>query len=99
VANLVENAIRHAPPDSVVSLDLGGRPKPSISVADHGPGVPPEDRGRILQRFVRLDDSRGRPGAGLGLSLVSAVARMHDAVLELDDNSPGLRATLVFPGT
>ncbi len=97
VANLVENAIRHAPAGSVVSVELAAKPQPAITVADHGPGVPPEDRGRILQRFVRLDDSRGRPGAGLGLSLVSAVARMHEARFELGDNEPGLRAILTFP--
>lgn len=97
VANLVENAVRHAPPGSAVSVELSAEPEPAITVADHGPGVPPEDRGRILQRFVRLDDSRGRPGAGLGLSLVAAVARMHDARFELGDNGPGLRATLTFP--
>ena len=96
VANLVENAIRHSPPETAVTLELARLPRPSITVADQGPGVPEEDRGRILQRFVRLDDSRGRPGAGLGLSLVSAVARMHDAGLELGDNKPGLCATLRF---
>lgn len=97
VANLVENAIRHAPAASEVLLEVSsGLRGATISVADHGPGVLPADHGRILERFVRLDNSRGRPGAGLGLSLVSAVARLHDAELELADNIPGLRVTLLF---
>ena len=51
----------------------------------------------MLERFVRLEESRNSPGTGLGLSLVAAVARMHDARLELADNAPGLKATLIFP--
>ena len=96
VANLVENAIAHAPPGSEVALEVSPGPAPAISVADGGPGIPAEARARVLERFVRLDASRGRAGAGLGLSLVAAVARLHDARLELDDNAPGLCATLRF---
>jgi signal transduction histidine kinase len=51
----------------------------------------------VLQRFVRLDDSRGTPGSGLGLSLVAAVAKLHGAHMELSDNAPGLRVLIVFP--
>ena len=72
-------------------------PGPALAVADRGPGVPAADRARALGRFVRLDPSRGGPGAGLGLALVAAVARMHGAEIVLADNSPGLRATLRFP--
>lgn len=97
VSNLVENAIRHAPAQSEVLIAVTAGPAgATISVADHGPGVQPADRSRILQRFVRLDNSRGGLGTGLGLSLVSAVARMHDAELELADNHPGLRVTFRF---
>jgi signal transduction histidine kinase len=96
VANLVENAIAHAPAGSEVALELSPGPAPALTIADRGPGVPPEERARVLERFTRLDASRGRSGAGLGLSLVAAVARLHDARLELDDNAPGLRATLRF---
>src|SRR5690606_12685171 len=96
VANLVENAVAHSPPGSEVTIELGGGPEPTLTVADRGPGIPDVARERVLQRFVRLDASRGRPGAGLGLSLVAAVARMHGAALELADNAPGLRATLRF---
>jgi signal transduction histidine kinase len=51
----------------------------------------------VLQRFVRLDSSRQRPGTGLGLSFVAAVARLHGAELRLEDNAPGLRVSLAFP--
>ena len=68
-----------------------------LSVADNGPGIAEEDRGRVLQRFVRLDKSRSQPGSGLGLSLVNAVASLHDAKIELDDNKPGLIFSLQFP--
>jgi signal transduction histidine kinase len=68
-----------------------------ISVADRGPGVAPEDRERALQRFVRLEKSRSRPGSGLGLSLVAAVARLHGGSIRLEDNAPGLRAVLTLP--
>jgi signal transduction histidine kinase len=68
-----------------------------ITVADRGAGISPEDRERALQRFVRLEKSRSRPGAGLGLSLVAAVARMHSGSVRLEDNAPGLRAVLSIP--
>jgi signal transduction histidine kinase len=68
-----------------------------IAVSDRGPGIAAEDRERALQRFVRLEKSRSRPGAGLGLSLVAAVARMHGGTLRLEDNAPGLRAVLSIP--
>jgi signal transduction histidine kinase len=68
-----------------------------LSVADAGPGIPPADRGRVVERFVRLEQSRSLPGSGLGLSLVAAVARLHRGELRLEDNAPGLKASLVLP--
>jgi signal transduction histidine kinase len=68
-----------------------------IAVADSGPGVATSDRERVLKRFVRLEESRTRPGTGLGLSLVAAVARLHRGCIRLEDNVPGLRAVLVLP--
>jgi signal transduction histidine kinase len=68
-----------------------------IAIADRGPGIAAPDRERALQRFVRLEKSRSRPGAGLGLSLVAAVARMHGGAVRLEDNAPGLRAILSIP--
>jgi hypothetical protein len=69
----------------------------TLSVADHGPGIPVADRGRVVERFVRLEQSRSEPGSGLGLSLASAVARLHGGELRLEDNHPGLRSTIELP--
>jgi len=68
-----------------------------LTVADAGPGIAAVDRGRVVERFVRLEQSRSHPGAGLGLSLVAAVARLHRGELRLEDNAPGLKATLALP--
>ena len=66
-------------------------------MADRGPGIAEEDRERAVRRFVRLEASRTKPGTGLGLSLVAAVARLHDGSLRLEDNRPGLRVVLSLP--
>ena len=68
-----------------------------LSVTDNGPGIAKQDRVRVLQRFVRLDKSRNQPGSGLGLSLVNAVATLHDATIILGDNQPGLIFSIQFP--
>ncbi len=105
VANLVDNAIKYgargngdgAPrgPVTISARRLDGRVE--VVVADRGPGVPEADRSRVLERFVRLETARTRPGFGLGLSLVAAVARMHGGEFRLEDNGPGLRAVLMLP--
>ena len=106
VANLVENAIKYGKPAGEGASAQGGTvtirselegDKVLLSVADHGPGIPESDRGRAVERFVRLEASRTLPGSGLGLSLASAVATLHGGELRLSDNNPGLRATLVLP--
>lgn len=101
VANLVENALNYATGEGggdevSVSADIEGG-SARIVVADRGPGIAAADRARAVERFVRLDTSRSRPGSGLGLALASAVARLHGGDLRLSDNEPGLRATLVLP--
>jgi signal transduction histidine kinase len=97
LANLVDNAIKYAPGGGSVAVELENRGAESaLVVADHGPGIPSADRDRVTQRFVRLESSRNSPGTGLGLSLVAAVARLHEATLSFEDNHPGLRATLAF---
>jgi hypothetical protein len=97
LANLIDNAIKYTPSGGKVAIAIADTPQGiALSVADTGPGIAPEDRPRVLERFVRLEASRHSPGTGLGLSLVAAVARLHDAKLELGDNRPGLKATLVF---
>jgi signal transduction histidine kinase len=97
LTNLVDNAVKHARGGHRVEIAVGlDQGAPSVTVADDGPGIPEADRGRVLDRFVRLDASRTTPGNGLGLSLVAAVARLHGAALSLGDNTPGLRVTLRF---
>src|SRR5262249_55731684 len=68
-----------------------------ISVADDGPGIPPDQRDHVFKRFYRLEQSRYTPGNGLGLSLVAAVARLHRAEVSLHDNAPGLMVQVRFP--
>ena len=68
-----------------------------VTVADNGPGIPADDRDRVVRRFVRLEASRSTHGSGLGLSLVAAIAGLHGAKLSLDDNKPGLRARVRLP--
>ncbi|MCE3233683.1 MAG: two-component sensor histidine kinase, partial [Rickettsiaceae bacterium] len=65
--------------------------------ADSGPGIPPEFREKVKERFFRMDVSRNTEGTGLGMSLVDAVAKLHNGRLELDDNNPGLKVSLIFP--
>ncbi len=98
VANLVDNAIKHTPGGGRIEISLAsGDGGAEIVVADDGPGIPLEERDKVRERFYRLDESRTTPGAGLGLSLVSAVAARHGGELRLEDNHPGLRAVLTLP--
>jgi signal transduction histidine kinase len=97
IANLVDNAIKHGRAGGrvvVTSENVDGRP--AISIVDDGPGIPVDQREHVFRRFFRLEHSRYTPGNGLGLSLVAAVARLHDARIEMLDNSPGLKFTLRF---
>jgi signal transduction histidine kinase len=103
VANLLDNAVKYGAPNgagiaSLVSVRAARSDSHvSITVADRGAGIPESDRGRVTERFVRLESARSRPGFGLGLSLAAAVARLHGGVLRLEDNAPGLRAILELP--
>ena len=98
LANLVDNAIKYTPPDGKVTISVAQAPEGVVlAVADTGPGIPSDDRSRVVERFVRLEASRNSPGTGLGLSLVAAVAHYHGTQLVLEDNAPGLKASLTFP--
>lgn len=106
VANLIDNAIKYSASQPSQEgrlpsrIAVGARQDGDtvrLSVADSGPGIPEADRARAVSRFVRLEQSRSRPGSGLGLSLAAAVARLHGGELTLDDNTPGLRVTIVLP--
>ncbi len=99
-ANLVENALKYTPKGGAVTVSASVNTRdhrPTVVVRDTGPGIPEADRERVLDRFVRLERSRNTPGSGLGLSLVAAVVRMHDATIKLEDARPGLLATVSFP--
>jgi signal transduction histidine kinase len=104
LANLVDNAIKYGSPrdaggqDRIVKIEARRlKDRIMLTVADRGPGIAPGDRARVLERFVRLEGSRSLPGSGLGLSLASAVARLHQGALRLEDNAPGLRVILDLP--
>jgi signal transduction histidine kinase len=97
ISNLLENALKHTPAGTAIIMALSkadGRWR--LTVADDGPGIPESDRRKVFQRFYRLDPSRSTAGSGLGLSLVAAVAQLHDATISLADNAPGLRVEITF---
>lgn len=98
LSNLIENAMKHTPEGTPVGLRLkraAGRV--SIVIEDRGRGIPAESRDRVFDRFVRLEASRTTPGNGLGLSLVAAIAKLHNIQIVLEDAAPGLRVVLTFP--
>ncbi len=102
LANLVDNALKYGRPEAeaapvvrVVAVQAGAFIE--LSVSDHGPGIPEADRGRVLERFVRLDASRSKPGFGLGLALAAGVTRLHGGQLRLEDHAPGLRVIMSLP--
>lgn len=98
ISNLLENAMRHTPGGAAIQVRVNATSRGvDFSVCDTGLGIPPESRVAVLEPFKRLDESRSQPGSGLGLSIVVAVARQHDASIALQDNNPGLVVTLSFP--
>ena len=98
LTNLVDNAVKYTPPGGVVRIELArSGDRAQLRVADTGPGIPAEDRSRVLQRFTRLDRARSQPGNGLGLALVNAVTLQHHGRLTLGDNAPGLVVTVELP--
>ncbi len=95
VVNLVQNAITHAGDGATIRMDAntsGGAV--NLSVADNGPGIPPDLRARVFEPFYRADAARSLDGNGLGLALVRAIADRHGGTLGLEDADPGLRVTL-----
>ncbi len=101
IGNLLHNAAHYAGAGAVVRVSVEQDDDTSVhlTVADTGVGVPEDQRGRVQQRFVRLDPARGVGGSGLGLAIVAACAKLHGGVLRLEDNAPGLRAVLDIKGT
>ncbi len=96
--NLLDNALLHTPEGTEVTVSTQhGGACARLIIADTGPGVPERDRDRITQRFVRLDRARTTTGHGLGLNLVAAITAAHHGQLVIEDNYPGLRATISLP--
>jgi signal transduction histidine kinase len=103
LANLIDNALKHSQREEgeaagdVTIAVRKGEGRVIVSVGDRGTGIAPADRQRVLERFVRLESSRTRPGSGLGLALVSAMVKLHGGTIRLEDNEPGLRVVLELP--
>lgn len=98
LVNLLENALKYVPAGGHVNVAVEAHGQTAVlEVGDDGPGVPAEDRQRILQPFMRLERDRQQSGSGLGLSLVAAVIRLHRATIELLDNQPGLLVRCLLP--
>lgn len=93
IANLIENALRHAA-GTDIHLTVIGR---TLIVRDGGAGIPASQRDVVLRRLARLEASRSTPGSGLGLAMVKAIADLHGASLALGDASPGLEVRIAFP--
>lgn len=98
IGNLIDNALKYARENGTITLEVTQQSDGGIGIAvsDDGPGIPDEEKPKVTERFYRGDASRGTPGVGLGLSLVAAVAKLHGGLLQLGDNHPGLRATLIL---
>lgn len=98
LASLLDNAIKYAGPGSTIRVRAGlHHGRAAMSVHDNGPGIPDDERDKVIQRFYRVDKSRHLPGNGLGLAIVSATAKAHDGALVLEDGAPGLVARIVLP--
>jgi signal transduction histidine kinase len=99
VRNLLDNAARHARATVTITLAESDTAI-TLTVADDGPGIPPDQRERVFERFTRLDDARARDqgGTGLGLAITHDVVASHGGTIEVD-NAPGARFTVTFPLT
>jgi signal transduction histidine kinase len=96
-ANVIENAIRHCAAGTAIACTAMVQGAHVVAtVTDNGTGIPAEARDLVLRRLYRLEQSRTTPGSGLGLSLVKAVADLHEAELALADTAPGLTVRLTF---
>jgi len=97
ITNLIDNAVKYTPRGGNIEVTVQQENGfAELTVADDGPGIPVEEYDKVTQRFYRMQAARNTPGSGLGLSLVHAVAKLHHADLILQDNQPGLRASLRF---
>ena len=100
-SNLIENAILHTPDNTIVTVSLTREDSEAVvTISDDGPGVPPDEHPKLFQRFYRLEASRTRPGYGLGLALVAAIAELHGASIALGSQTGrGFSISLRFPAS
>lgn len=100
-ANLVGNAIKFTPDGGAVRLVASTDPTGDarIDIADTGPGIPPNEREAVFRRFYRSDETRAKPGCGLGLAIVSAIVRLHGFSLSVGGTEKGAVFSVVCPAT
>lgn len=97
-SNLIENAIKYTPESGTIKILLERNTDfVTMSFTDSGSGIPADEYEHVLERFVRLDNSRNTSGNGLGLSLINAVVELHHGTLHFNDANPGFVVTLKFP--
>ncbi len=95
--NLIENAILYCPMGTTISIDLAAHGDEVVAtIADDGPGLSAEDRQNVFRPFFRPESTQQTPGHGLGIPFAAAIVRLHRARIVLDDNKPGLRASVRF---
>jgi signal transduction histidine kinase len=104
IVNLVDNALKYTPAGMVTVTARRQGALARLEIADSGPGIPPDRREMVFDRFVRLEGSRSTPGNGLGLSLVRAVATLHGGEVRLEDahpgrDQPGLKVVFTLPAS
>ena len=99
IRNLIDNAIKYGPEKNKINIGAKIDKRDLILwVSDSGPGIPDEDKNRVLDRFTRLDASRSAQGTGLGLSLVASSVRFHKGKIILLDSKPkGLIVRIELP--
>lgn len=97
--HLLDNAVRHTPPDTTIRVAVAGGPDAvQVTIADTGPGVPPDVLPHLFERFYRGDSARGRGGAGLGLTVAAAIVGAHGGSITADQAAPsGLVVTVHLP--
>jgi signal transduction histidine kinase len=105
ITNVIDNALKYGRGDpkntnhkTIIELMVRQNHQyVEIHIADNGEGISKENKKRVFRRFVRLEESRSKPGSGLGLSMVGAVINAYKGAIRLEDNEPGLRIIMRFP--